>query len=238
MSTTFARAVTEYWLTRSPDAVKPDEYTVVIDETLREDLLLQLLVVLDGPRIATIAPTVAARLSLTDGDTVSDGVLNGKLQTAGLELNGADHLFYLPLREQATLRSHPDHADTRRLRAADTASFERFCANAPEADLDEAFVELDHWLVYGTFANGQLVAAASMYPWRGTRLADLGVITLPAYRGRGLAKRVVRAIAADALGQGFEPQYRCQLDNLASIALAGSAGFARFGEWDVIADVS
>lgn len=73
-----------------------------------------------------------------------------------------------------------------------------------------------------------------MYPWRETRLADLGVITLPAFRGRGLATRTVRAISAQAIADGYEPQYRCQLDNAASIALAAAAGFARFGEWDVM----
>jgi len=50
-----------------------------------------------------------------------------------------------------------------------------------------------------------------------------------------LAKGVVRAIARDALSQSYQLQYRCQLDNLASTALAGSAGFARFAEWDVVA---
>jgi hypothetical protein len=44
----------------------------------------------------------------------------------------------------------------------------------------------------------------------------------------------VRALSAAALQRGYEPQYRCQMDNVASAALAGSAGFERFGRWDVI----
>jgi predicted GNAT family acetyltransferase len=101
--------------------------------------------------------------------------------------------------------------------------------------MDDAFVELGHWLVMGTFADGRLVCAASMYPWRGTHLADVGVITLPGYRGRGLGRRTVRALSARALAEGYEPQYRCQLDNMPSAALARAAGFAQFGTWNVIA---
>jgi predicted GNAT family acetyltransferase len=117
---------------------------------------------------------------------------------------------------------------------ADAEVFAQFAAAAPAQDLDDAFVELGHWLVMGTFADGRLVSVASMYPWHGTNLADLGVITLPEYRGRGLAKRTVRAISARALADGYEPQYRCQLDNMPSASLARAAGFVQFGTWDVI----
>ena len=62
----------------------------------------------------------------------------------------------------------------------------------------------------------------------------MGVITLPPSRGRGLATQTVRALSALALRRGYEPQYRCQLDNEASRALAGAAGFSRYGTWHVI----
>jgi predicted GNAT family acetyltransferase len=88
--------------------------------------------------------------------------------------------------------------------------------------------------VYGTFVDGRLVTAASMYLWQETQLADLGVITLPEFRGRGLARRTVRALSAHALSEGCEPQYRCQLDNESSIALARACGFTPFGTWDVM----
>jgi predicted GNAT family acetyltransferase len=75
-----------------------------------------------------------------------------------------------------------------------------------------------------------------MYPWRGSDLADLGILTLPGYRGQGLGRRVIRAMSASALAEGFEPQYRCQVGNTASASLAVKPGFARFGTWSVIAD--
>ncbi|WP_373302707.1 GNAT family N-acetyltransferase [Streptomyces atratus] len=51
-------------------------------------------------------------------------------------------------------------------------------------------------------------------------MADFGVLTLPAFRGNGHGRHVVRALARHALSRGHEPQYRCQLDNHASVAPA------------------
>ncbi len=88
--------------------------------------------------------------------------------------------------------------------------------------------------MYGAFEGERLVCAASAYPWDDAPLADLGVLTLPPYRGRGHARRLVRALSRYAVERGHEPQYRCQLDNHASVAAAGSAGLTRFGTWDVV----
>ncbi len=214
--------------------MRRDDFRVVIDPGLRDDLSLTLLDVVDGGGLATFQPAVASLLSVEDGQLIASRELRARITDAGLVLNGADNLFYLPLPARGELALRPGRAGTRALSEADAHAFAAFCATAPEADLDEAFVELDHWLVYGAFDSGRLAAAASMYPWRDTRLADLGVITLPSFRGRGIGKRIVRAIAADAVSRGYEPQYRCQLDNLASVALAESAGFCRFGFWDVV----
>ena len=102
------------------------------------------------------------------------------------------------------------------------------------SSLDDAYVELDHWAVFGSFDDGRLVCAASMYPWEDAPIADTGVLTLPSYRGKGHARKVVRAISRYACEQGYEPQYRCQTDNLASVALAKTAGLTLFGTWEVI----
>jgi len=100
--------------------------------------------------------------------------------------------------------------------------------------LDDAYVELDHWAVFGTFEQDRLVGAASAYPWQDAQIADVGVLTLAPFRGRGHARRVVREICKYVYGQGYEPQYRCQLDNLASAAVAKAAGLTLFGTWEVI----
>ncbi|MFE0015325.1 GNAT family N-acetyltransferase [Mesorhizobium sp. NPDC059054] len=74
------------------------------------------------------------------------------------------------------------------------------------------------------------VRAASAYPWSGARLADIGVVTLVPFRGKGHARKAVGALSRHAFGQGYEPQYRCQTDNLASAALAEACGLTLFGK--------
>ncbi|MER8087876.1 GNAT family N-acetyltransferase [Streptomyces sp. NPDC058316] len=107
----------------------------------------------------------------------------------------------------------PDAPSIRPLSEADARAFMQFEAAASEQDLDDASVELDHWAVYRVFEDGQLVRVARMYPWDDAPLADLGVLTLPPHRGKGHARRLVRAISRHALAREHELQYRCQLDN-------------------------
>ena len=230
----FSSAVATYWKPESAPAVSGD-FTVVIDPVLSDSRSVSMLWVADGRKLLTVTPGRAAELALSPAVTVSGEELARRLAAAGLDLNGPDHLYYLPVAEQETLRFEPVGAQTRPLTEEDAALFERFTQEAPEDDLDDAFVELDHWLVFGTILDGRLVSVASMYPWDGSRLADLGVITLPEHRGRGLGRATVRAMSARAIELGYEPQYRCQFDNAASVALAASAGFALFGDWDVVA---
>jgi predicted GNAT family acetyltransferase len=91
--------------------------------------------------------------------------------------------------------------------------------------------------VFGCFDGDRLVSAASACLWENAPVADLGVLTLPDVRGRGFARTVVLTISDFARREGYEPQYRCQLDNLTSVALAKSCGFALFGKWIVASDV-
>ena len=202
-----------------------------------------------------VTPDRARELSLTAGAAPDAADLAARIAHAGITLNDPDYVFYFSTDEARTLGDHPAPSDvqnsdsphidsphmdsphsvtTRQLTADDQAAFAQFEADAPADDLDEAYVELDHWLVYGTFVEGRLAAASSMYPWGVTHLADVGVITLPEFRGRGLGTATVRAISARAFELGFEPQYRCQIDNTASVALAKTSGFTLFGEWKVI----
>ena len=237
-----------------------DHVTVVIDPTLASDRSLSLLRVVGGPTVLAVTPDRARELSLTAGAAPDAADLAARIAHAGITLNDPDYVFYFSTDEARTLGDHPapsdvqnsdsphidsPHSDsphmdsphsvtTRQLTADDQAAFAQFEADAPADDLDEAYVELDHWLVYGTFVEGRLAAASSMYPWGVTHLADVGVITLPEFRGRGLGTATVRAISARAFELGFEPQYRCQIDNTASVALAKTSGFTLFGEWKVI----
>ncbi|HBO23133.1 MAG TPA: GNAT family N-acetyltransferase [Providencia sp.] len=148
---------------------------------------------------------------------------------------GADQFFYFSQEALSALRLKKVPYYIRALTDADTKIFQSFCEASSEEDLDGASVELEHWLVYGLFSNGQLVAVASMYPWdEEASIADLGVLTLSEQRGKGYARELVLAICQIALEKGYQPQYRCQLDNNASLALANSLNLMSYIKWDVI----
>lgn len=234
VSSPFSSLVVATWMPEALTGAAPHEVTVSVDPTLAAHRSVSLLRVDGGPTILAVTPDRASEFELVDGQAIGVAEVAPLLERFTITLNDPDNLFYLPSDEQDRVRHEARGVSTRQLTEEDAPAFESFSHEAPEEDLDEAFVELDHWLVFGTFVDGELACAASMYPWGETRLADLGVITLPRFRGRGLGRATVRAMSAVALDRGYEPQYRCQLDNVASVALARGAGFRRFGEWEVI----
>ncbi len=230
---TFADCVYNYWLPGN-NRTQPGTYRVIVDAELPSARSVMLLDLCGAGGFLSLSPDIAQRTGLELDNEITTDKLFETLQRTGVELNGADHLFYLPSAEQNRIQNEHFPATIRQLTLDDTAAFETFFSAAPKDDLDEAFVELDHWLVFGCFIEDRLVSVASMYPWKGTSFADLGVITLPHFRGRGFGRQIVRAISAQALKQGFEPQYRCQQNNISSIRLAEASGFSLFANWDVI----
>lgn len=173
-------------------------------------------------------------LELCDG---TRHVATGGAPEAGVRFHDPDFLFYLSVGAAAV----PDierRGAVRQLADADQTLFGDFHADASEQDREDAWVELDHWAVFGSFEGDRLVSAASLLRWPDSSIADLGVLTLVDARGRGHARAVVHAAARFARSKGQEPQYRCQVDNHASIALARSCGFVLFGRWTVATSAS
>lgn len=229
----FSDKVNNYWLPH-PDRPQPGKYRVFADSELPPSRSVMRLDPVGSGGFLTMLPEIAQRTGLERGSEIEARAISEALQAADIKLNGADYLFYFSSEEQKLLRDESFPATVRQLTADDADTFEAFSSNAPEDDMDEAFVELDHWLAFGCFVEGRLVSAASMYPWSGTSFADLGVITLPQFRGQGFGRQTVRAISAQALTLGYEPQYRCQPDNISSVRLAEASGFSLFASWDVI----
>jgi RimJ/RimL family protein N-acetyltransferase len=237
--TKFSPIIEGYWhdLFLTGDQIYHDEQlTVLVSTTLQPDRGLMLRQSVEGRLWAVMTPAIASKLELSTGQQAgfNEALLRQRLQEAEICLYGADQLFYFSAADQQALLQQAPLAHVRQLHAEDAALFARFQSLASEQDLDDAYVELDHWAVFGAFADGQLVCAASMYPWDGKKIADTGVLTLPQYRGAGHARGVIRAISRYACEQGYQPQYRCQTDNLASTALAKAAGLDLFGRWQVI----
>ncbi len=237
----FAATIEDYWGVSAATAgvvFRDEAMAVVIDPASDESQRVSIVRPVHAPTIVTVSPEVAAQLRLGESTRFSEAGILGSLADARIELHDADNLFYFTDDARADLAGEPDAPTVRRLHEGDAAEFERFQASASEQDLDDSFVELDHWAVFGSFDVDRLVAASSAYPWRDSLLADIGVLTLPGFRGRGLARHLVRALSRFAVGAGYEPQYRCQLDNPASIALAHSSGLTLFGTWQVVSPES
>ena len=80
-------------------------------------------------------------------------------------------------------------------------------------------------VAHGAFVAGRLVSIAVPF-YVGARHADLGVVTDPGFRGRGLSTRCAAAVAADARARDLVPTWTTSPDNTASRAVAARLGFA------------
>ncbi len=237
----FARDIVDFW--ESPFAggeVLHDDgaFLLAVNPALDEDERVTVLETTAGKVLAAVTPSLADKAGFDRGQGLSRQAFQQKLDETGISLHGADYLFYFGESGRAKLAQESE-GTARLLSQRDEAVFSTFLAAASEQDLDDAFVELDHWAVFGSFQQDRLACAASAYPWRAygwndARLADIGVLTLSEFRGRGFARKTVRALARYSYEQGYHPQYRCQTDNAASVALAKAVGLTLFGRWCVI----
>ncbi|MDK2126828.1 GNAT family N-acetyltransferase [Parachitinimonas caeni] len=214
-----------------------DQLIVSINPDLDEDRRVMMLDT--GAQVLVVmTPAVAGQLGLSAQEALTEATLRQRLGEANIALHGADYIFHFTEADKARLLQEANPANVRQLTEHDEAAFAEFQASASEQDLDDAYVELDHWAVFGAFDDERLIAATSMYPWddgpQAEPIADTGVLTLPPFRGKGHARAVVRAISRHACQLGYEPQYRCQTDNQASTLLAKSAGLTLYGKWEVV----
>ncbi|GAB5903659.1 GNAT family N-acetyltransferase [Mycobacteroides chelonae] len=233
----FSPIITDFWhgyLGRGTVLHTDDDFQLAVYPDLDEDSRLMVLTTVDGKTSVALAPDLCARAGIDGVQTVSE--FWESLDKADITMHGADNLFYFNDDARDALVAEVPTGDVRQLTADDKAIFSAFESVASVDDLDNAQVELGHWAVFGSFDNGRLVAVSSIYQWEGAAIMDLGVLTLPIFRGRGHARQLVRAVFRYACARGYEPQYRCQVDNSASSALARAAGLTLFGTLDVIAD--
>ncbi|MGU3374827.1 GNAT family N-acetyltransferase [Chryseobacterium sp. M5A1_1a] len=233
--------VHQYWKDQFQGEVLCDQpkFTLFLNEDLEEDSQIMTLEFPSGNSWAIINSKVANHLKGTNFTHLDFENFINLLKDKQLFLYGADYIFHFPEEEKSIILNidYPDNI--RPLTSNDTDYFSAFKTISTEEDLDGAFVELDHWKVFGVFENNQLIAATSMYPWqKDVKLADIGVITLDDFRGKGYARQAVQVISKAALQDGYEPQYRCQLDNTASVTLAKKLNLSLFAKWNLISPES
>jgi len=232
--TDFPRPILNYWheAFAGRSVGTGSNLSLVVSETLNGKRPAMMLEGADGLTRAALMPELADRIGAGKASDISIDGLRELLTEAGVSLHDPDFLFYLPADGPRVPAAHQSNRP-RQLTNDDRTAFDAFQACASEQDLEDSWVELDHWAVFGCFDGDRLVSAASMYLWENGPLADLGVLTLADARGKGHARAVVQAINQHSRHQGYEPQYRCQLENHASVALANACGLALFGKWVV-----
>ncbi|MGY0459091.1 GNAT family N-acetyltransferase [Kitasatospora sp. cg17-2] len=107
--------------------------------------------------------------------------------------------------------------------SVDLAGLERA---AGAADADEAGLDEMSSPAFVVRAAGQVVAAAGYREWPG-RAAHVGVLTAPAWRGRGLARATGSSAVRHALAQGLLPQWWARVPASRNVAVA--LGFSELG---------
>src|SRR5262245_25024709 len=98
----------------------------------------------------------------------------------------------------------------------------------PADAAESALAAWTHW-VHVIRERDLVVAAAGAQVWAGT-LANLGVLTRPDRRGRGLGATVAASVMRAALAAGLVTQWRARWELTASRRLAAGLGFVELGE--------
>lgn len=137
--------------------------------------------------------------------------------------------------DPATFRpfTAPEGYTVRQLTHDDDAAFEAFAAQTTEDERDEGEVSIDHLAAFGVFTpDGQIGAVASSFEYKG--FTDLGILTAEPFRGRGLAKAAVSAIAQHHLNEPRLVGYRHDDVNQKSRRIAESLGFVNIGRVEAL----
>jgi RimJ/RimL family protein N-acetyltransferase len=131
--------------------------------------------------------------------------------------------FSLPGEPQFAL---PNEYEVRRLTAVDTphlqslSSASSWIAKTWGGAAGLAASEM----AWGALANGRLVAAACTF-FLGEQYEEIGVVTEPEHRGRGLSVACAGALCQDIRVLGRIPSWTTSPDNIASIRVAQKLGF-------------
>ena len=177
------------------------------------------------PRLDQLTKALPANTSLT-GDQILKAWENQVIHSRDIGLS-----YYL-YPDDLPDYTAPHPFKLRQLTEADADAMSALhAANTPE-DVDEGFVEVTHQIAFGCFFNEQLVAAASGYERTG--FLDIGVLTHPEFRQKGLGKGVVSCLCAWANEHNIIAQYRHNVLNTGSQNVAGSLNFRMYFKSEAI----
>jgi GNAT superfamily N-acetyltransferase len=141
---------------------------------------------------------------------------------------GPAQLFYLDTLPAWRFAAPPGFK-ARDLAEGDAPAFWAFAGALTELEREEAGVDFGPRPLWGIFSGGMLVAVAGYDAWPG-RIAHIGVVVHPGFRGMGLGKLAVQYAMRGAIARGRVVQYRTLATNAASLGVARSLGLVRFAE--------
>ena len=130
-----------------------------------------------------------------------------------------------------------EYGNAQVLKKTDYPLYEEFFrSNAPAADptgwLQEYFEEkAEKEYFTGYLLNGKLVSVcdAPDMPYMEDVIQHTGIVTLKKERRKGYAKCTAALAAHHLIENGICPQWECHVENTASIALAESIGYEKYG---------
>lgn len=130
-----------------------------------------------------------------------------------------------------------EYGNARVLKKTDYPLYEKFFRlTSPTADptgwLQEYFEEkVEKGYFTGYFMNGNLVSVcdAPDMPYMEDIIQHTGIVTLKNERRKGYAKLTAALAAHHLIEKGICPQWECHAKNMASIALAESIGYEKYG---------
>lgn len=120
-----------------------------------------------------------------------------------------------------------DAQGARPLTPTDQPALRAFIAACPPDDWEDSAITPQHLPIIGLERDGELVAVASSPREQPAtaRIFSVGVVTLPAWRGKGAGLAVVAALAQHRLERGAQLRYQTLRSNLPSLAIARRLGF-------------
>lgn len=129
-----------------------------------------------------------------------------------------------------------DYKDARMLKRDDYPLFEIFFKKAypsvSEIGWLKAYFEgkVDKGFFFGYIIDDEIVALcdAPDMPYMEGNIQHTGIVTLPEYRRKGYAKLCAALATHHHIQSGIVPQWKCALDNIASIQVAKSIGYKEF----------
>lgn len=106
-------------------------------------------------------------------------------------------------------------------------SFEEFLLACPPDEVELSSLQSGRPPVKAVFQNEKIVTAAG-FELMERVVAHIGILTHPAFRGRGYAKQAISAIVDTIFQMKLGPQYWTHEKNLPSIRAASDIGFKKF----------